>query len=67
MDDKDCYTIPAFCQRNNISQSFYHKLQVDGLGPRVMKVGGRTLISVEAAAYWRREREEAATKAREAA
>jgi hypothetical protein len=33
-------------------------------GPVTMKVGGRTLISVEAAAAWRRDRELAAQEAR---
>ena len=39
-------------------------LQRAGLGPVTMKVGGRTLISVEAAAAWRRDRELAAQEAR---
>jgi len=32
-------------------------LQRQGLAPRTMRVDARTLISVEAAAEWRRERE----------
>jgi hypothetical protein len=40
----------------------YFKLKAAGLGPRTMEVGARTLISVEAAADWRRSREEAAAK-----
>ena len=34
-------------------------MQQEGTGPKVMKVRGRTLISIEAAAAWRREREAA--------
>jgi hypothetical protein len=36
----------------------YYKLDHQGLGPRVMRVGTRALISKEAAADWRREREQ---------
>jgi hypothetical protein len=36
-------------------------MQREGWGPTVMHVGSRTLISIEAAAAWRKQREEAAT------
>ncbi|WP_212566890.1 hypothetical protein [Aromatoleum tolulyticum] len=39
----------------------FYKLMKSGHGPRIMKVGTRTLISVEAAADWRRQMEEGAT------
>jgi hypothetical protein len=38
----------------------YFKLRKAGEAPVTMMVGSRRLISVEAAAKWRREREEAA-------
>ena len=41
----------------SIGEAFYYKLKRHGEGPREMKVGARTLISVEAAAEWRRARE----------
>ena len=50
----------AFCERHDISEAFFYKLRGLGLAPVVMKVGARTLISREAAAEWRRERETAA-------
>jgi hypothetical protein len=56
------YSIQQFCQLHGISVDFYFKLQRRGLGPRVMDVGARTLISHESAADWRREREQAATQ-----
>jgi hypothetical protein len=63
-DDDDhhdgAFSIRAFCERHSISESFFHKLRALGLGPAIMKVGARTLISREAAAEWRRERETAA-------
>src|SRR5262249_7485403 len=59
------YSIRQFCQAHNISVDTYFRMQRTGLGPATMKVGGRTLISVEAAATWRRERELAAQEARQ--
>ncbi|PSO25214.1 hypothetical protein C7G41_29810 [Bradyrhizobium sp. MOS002] len=51
------YSIRQFCQGHNISVDTYFRMQRVGSGPVTMKVGGRTLISIEAAAAWRRERE----------
>jgi predicted DNA-binding transcriptional regulator AlpA len=53
----DAYRIPEFCRSHGISQAFFFKLQAAGLGPRVMRLGARVLISKESAAAWRRERE----------
>ena len=46
---------------HNISEGFYYKLKKQKLNPREMKVGTRTLITFEAAAEWRAEREAAST------
>jgi hypothetical protein len=54
-------TIPQFCNAHNISEGFYYKLKKQKLNPREMKVGTRTLITFEAAANWRAEREAAST------
>ena len=50
-------SIPEFCEAHGISEAFYYKLKKQGEGPREMKLGARTLISLEAAAEWRRARE----------
>jgi hypothetical protein len=56
------FSIRTFCKAHNISQSFFHKLQALGLGPKIMRAGRRVLISNESAREWRRQRErEAAT------
>jgi hypothetical protein len=55
--DRAAFSIPEWAERNRVSVSLYHKLQKEGLGPRVMRVGKRTLISAEADAQWRRDRE----------
>ena len=50
-------TISEFCRSHAISPGLYYKMKRRGEAPREMKVGARTLISVEAAAEWRRARE----------
>ena len=54
------FTITEFCEAHRISRSKLYQLWAAGIGPRFMKVGVKVLISVEAAADWRREREQAA-------
>lgn len=52
------FSIPAFCAAHGgLSPAFFYKLMSDGRGPKTMRVGGRTLISIEAAAAWRAQRE----------
>lgn len=58
-------TVDEFCNSHRISRGTFYKLLRHGNGPRVMKVGSRTLISAEAAADWRSTQEHA--QAREAA
>jgi hypothetical protein len=54
------FSIKQFCELHGISLDFYFKLQRRGLGPKVMRVGARTLISQESAAEWRRACEQGA-------
>ena len=58
------YSIRQFCQAHSISADTFFRLQRAGLGPVTMKVNARTLVSTEAAAAWRRERELVAQEAR---
>lgn len=51
------FTVTQFCEVHHISRSMYYKLQKQGQGPRLMKVGRRRLISAEAAADWRQQME----------
>jgi hypothetical protein len=55
--DSQAYSIPQFCSAHSISRALLYILLKDGRGPAVMKVGKRTLISVEAAAAWRKRME----------
>ena len=61
--ERTAYTISEFCQAHRISRAYYFKLRHQGLAPREMHVGTRVIISGEAAADWRREREDEAVNA----
>jgi predicted DNA-binding transcriptional regulator AlpA len=52
-------SIADFCAAYAISRAMLYKMFADGRGPRVMRVGSRRLISVEAAEEWRRKMETA--------
>ncbi len=56
-EDRDAYSIAEFCRRHNISHGTYYNLRNCGLGPREARAMSRVIISKEAAADWRRERE----------
>jgi hypothetical protein len=53
------YSVSQFAKAHNISTAMFYKLLKQGHGPVVMRVGTRTLISIEAAEAWRRKREAA--------
>jgi hypothetical protein len=57
---RGAFTVVEFCACHGISRSKLYQLWQKNIGPRVMRIGGKILISVEAAADWRREREEEA-------
>ena len=54
------YSIETFCRSHSISRSKLYAMLRSGEGPRLMKCGTRTLISMEAARDWRLAREQAA-------
>ena len=57
--NKACYSVDEFCGAHNLSRAMFYKILKEGIGPRVMRVGARTLVSEEAAADWRRQMEAA--------
>lgn len=68
LGEKDAYTVIEFCLRHGLSRAAFYKLEPLGQAPRIMRVGGnRVMISKEAAADWRREREGTPAKQTEAA
>ncbi len=60
--DKDAFNIVEFCQRHGLSRASFYNLEKAGQAPRIMRVGARVMVSKEAAADWRRERETVAAK-----
>lgn len=54
------YSVNQFCEAHNISRAHFYRGLREGWGPKIMRAGGRTLVSFESASTWRREREEAA-------
>ena len=58
MTPKFNMTIAEFCASFNISKALLYKLIKIGQGPRLFKVGRRTLISLEAATDWQRKLEQ---------
>jgi hypothetical protein len=54
-----CYSVRDFCIAHCISEDMFFKMQRQGRAPKTMKVGARTLISMESAAEWRRQCEAA--------
>jgi predicted DNA-binding transcriptional regulator AlpA len=58
--NKPAFTVPEFCEAHGrMSRFLFYELVKGGKGPRLMKIGRRTLISQEAAADWRRAMEAA--------
>jgi hypothetical protein len=55
--DRKAYSIDEFCQAYRICRASFYNLLKQDRGPRTMKVGGRTLVSIEAADEWRRQME----------
>jgi hypothetical protein len=53
------YNVIGFCLAHGLSRRTFYTLRQAGEGPRIMKCGRRTLISIEAAQAWRRSRERA--------
>jgi hypothetical protein len=58
--EQQAYSIPEFCAAHRISRALFYLLQKDHTGPTLMRVRGRTLVTAEAAAEWRRRMEQAA-------
>lgn len=60
------FNVPGFCLAHGVSRSLFYSMLRSGVGPRIMKCGTRTLISVESAQRWRRARERVAAVSRPA-
>jgi hypothetical protein len=52
------YTVPEFCAAHRLSRGKLYDLWSRDLGPRRIYVGNKIVISIEAAADWRRAMEQ---------
>lgn len=55
---KPSYSVTDLCDLANISKALFYKSIRDGWGPRVTKIGRRTIITADAAETWLKEMEE---------
>ena len=55
--ERAVFTVAEFCDAHRISRAKLYQLWQEGIGPRVMRVGNKVLITVEAAADWRQKLE----------
>ncbi len=54
------YDVNSFCKAHKIGRTTFYELIKQGRGPRLSKIGRRTLISAEDAAVWRESLSESA-------
>jgi hypothetical protein len=50
----EAFSIPEFCRAHSISRAHYYILRKCGLGPDEAQLLGRTIITKESAARWRK-------------
>ena len=55
-------TVSQFCEKYRIGRTHFYQLLKDGNGPRLMKVGRRTLVSAKAESDWVEQSEQASTQ-----
>ncbi len=46
------YSIKEFCKMCGFSRSFLYKLISQGIGPEILKIGNRSMITPENAKMW---------------
>lgn len=63
IDEPKAWTVDEFCREYRISRGTFYNLLKAGRGPKIMKVGSRTLISAEAGAAWCRRMEDETVQA----
>jgi predicted site-specific integrase-resolvase len=59
--DPPMYNIEEFCDQHRISRGTFYNLKKSGDGPRMIKIGSRSLVTGEDAAKWRQRLSESAT------
>lgn len=49
----EAFTISQFCEAHNMSRAFFYILKKKGQAPKIIELGGKRLITREAAEKWR--------------
>jgi len=49
----EAFTISQFCEAHNFSRAFFYILKKKGQAPKIVELGGKRLITREAAEQWR--------------
>lgn len=49
----EAMTISQFCEAHNLSRAFFYLLKKKGQTPKIVELGGKRLITKEAAEVWR--------------
>ena len=62
LNERDALSIRETCALIGISQSHFFNLQRSGLGPRTLRIGGRTVITKLARTEWLQSMEEKSDK-----
>lgn len=57
--ERAALSVREFCSLHGFSRSSFYNLCATGKGPRLLKVGARTLVTRESATAWRRRMENA--------
>jgi len=58
MTNNKAFSIAEFCNLHSISRALFYKLKKENKAPAIMRVGRRSLISVESASEWRKNMQE---------
>jgi hypothetical protein len=53
--DQDGFNVSEFCSRHGFARGTFYNFLRAGKGPRIIKVGRRTIVGREAAEAWRRD------------
>ena len=61
--EREAYSVVEFAHAYGLSRATVYNLWKDGIGPRPMRVGRRTLISKQAAMEWAQRMEATAQEA----
>ena len=60
LDSRFGLSISEFCRAAGISEALFYKECRNGTGPRVTKIGGRTLVTPEEGRNWMQKRTQGA-------